>query len=193
MSMEPRPNYYEVLQVSPRASVLVISKAYRVLVALYHPDNQDTGDETMFRLVVEAARVLTDPVSRTAYDAGRLEEIGAAAGLVDEAPEPGPPTDEPARRAVLLEALYNVRRSCPERPSVPIRVIPELLGGTMAQAQFTLWYLRGKKFIESTDDGWAITVAGVDYLEATRGVPRGSTGSLPALEPHEHVLEAPRP
>jgi hypothetical protein len=35
--------------------------------------------------------------------------------------------------------------------------------------QFTLWYLRGKKFIETQDDGVAITVAGVDHVEAVSG------------------------
>jgi curved DNA-binding protein CbpA len=195
MRSPERPNYYEILQVSPRAHALVISKAYRLLAALYHPDNQETGDEEMFRLVVEAARVLTDPVSRSAYDAGRLDEATVRGGVAPDLAGDGDSRrgllDEPCRRVAVLEALYNLRRSRPDRPSVPIRVIPELLGTSMEEAQFTIWYLRGKRFIENTDDGWAITVAGVDYLEATRGTGRAEdTAPLLSLKAPEQAMEA---
>jgi hypothetical protein len=46
-------------------------------------------------------------------------------------------------------------------------VIPDLFGCSIDEAQFTLWYLRGKKLIEMTDDGMAITVTGVDYVESS--------------------------
>src|SRR5262249_60822328 len=74
--------------------------------------------------------------------------------------------DERELRRLLLQSLYNVRRTQPHRPSLPLRVIPDLFGCSIDEAQFTLWYLRGKKFIEMTDDGMTITVAGVEHVES---------------------------
>lgn len=48
------PNYYEVLQVSRAAQPLIITKAYRLLAAFYHPDNKETGDSEAFHNVVAA-------------------------------------------------------------------------------------------------------------------------------------------
>ncbi len=61
-------DFYEVLQVSPRAHPLIITKAFRLLAALYHPDNKQTGDGQTFKQIVEAYRVLSDPLRRSAYD-----------------------------------------------------------------------------------------------------------------------------
>ena len=55
---------YEVLQVSPRAHPIIITKAFRLLAALYHPDNTQTGDVAAFKQVVEGYRVLSDPLRR---------------------------------------------------------------------------------------------------------------------------------
>jgi len=62
------PNYYEMLQVSRAAQPLIITKAYRLLAAFYHPDNKETGDREAFHNVADAYRVLCDPVRRAAYD-----------------------------------------------------------------------------------------------------------------------------
>lgn len=173
------PDYYEVLQVSPRAHPMVIVKAYRMLAALYHPDNRATGDVDRFREVAEAAKVLTDPRRRAAYD---RERGGGGNGHSDghgngketaeppdarEPERPRHPDDHRAQRQALLQALYNMRRNRPSQPGLSLLVIIELLGCSVDEAQFTLWYLRGKKFIEASDDGWAITVAGVDFVESS--------------------------
>ncbi len=187
------PNYYEVLQVSRAAQPLIITKAYRLLAAFYHPDNKETGDREAFHNVVTAYRVLCDPVRRAAYD---RDTFGTSS------PPPsngGPPErelserrteDERDLRRQLLQALYNVRRTEPHRPSLPLMVIPDLFGCSIDETQFTLWYLRGKKFIEMTDDGMAITVAGVDYVESHEfGLPT-STSPDPALGPGLFMLGA---
>ena len=186
------PNYYEVLQVSRAAQPLIITKAYRLLAALYHPDNKETGDRETFHTVVAAYRVLSDPVRRAAYD---RDTFGTSSPLQSNG---GPPEREPSERRTederdlrrqLLQALYNVRRTEPHRPSLPLMVIPDLFGCSIDEAQFTLWYLRGKKFIEMTDDGMAITVAGVDYVESHElGLATG-TPPDPALGPGSFMLE----
>ena len=187
------PNYYEVLQVSRAAQPLIITKAYRLLAAFYHPDNKETGDREAFHNVVTAYRVLCDPVRRAAHD---RDTFGTSS------PPPsngGPPERELSERRTederdlhrqLLQALYNVRRTEPHRPSLPLMVIPDLFGCSIDETQFTLWYLRGKKFIEMTDDGMAITVAGVDYVESHEfGLPT-STSPDPALGPGSFMLGA---
>ena len=181
MEQHELPDYYEVLQVSRRADPLILTKAYRLLAALYHPDNKETGDEEKFRQVVDAYRELSDPLRRSAYDRGKFpgngchaSGTGGSASVTTDTPpvKDRPAPDERQLRRLLLHALYNIRRYRPYRPGVSLLVIAELFGCSIEEAQFTLWYLRGKKLIEITeDDGIAITVTGVDYLEANDAEP----------------------
>ncbi|HEY3066228.1 MAG TPA: DnaJ domain-containing protein [Methylomirabilota bacterium] len=164
------PNHYEVLQISRAAQPLIVTKAYRLLAAFYHPDNRETGDPEAFKNIVDAYRVLSDPVRRAAYD---REKFGMPSPLSSNGREhvrelrEARSQDEGDFRRQLLHALYNVRRAQPHRPSLPLMVIPDLFGCSIDEAQFTLWYLRGKKFIEMTDEGMAITVTGVDHVESS--------------------------
>jgi curved DNA-binding protein len=179
------PDYYEILQVSRHAHPIVITKTYRLLAALYHPDNKETGDTDRFQRVMDAAKVLTDPLRRAAYDHERFgfRPINGNGG--DAVPEdagfgrPRHAGDQRAQRQILLQALYNMRRNRPNQPGLSLMVILELIGCTVDEAQFTLWYLRGKKFIEPVDEGWAITVAGVDFVESS-GLDSGA--EAPAAE-----------
>jgi curved DNA-binding protein CbpA len=182
-------DHYEVLQVSRTADPLIITKAFRVLAAVYHPDNRETGDADVFRRLVEAHRLLADPVSRAAYD----RQLGRSGNGHGTAAAPLPP-ESPARsagderqlRRMLLHALYTVRRSRPSNPGVSMRALVELCSCSVDEAQFSLWYLRGKKLIDSTGDGdYAITVAGVDEIEAADGVrlERSGGGVIPLPEP----------
>jgi hypothetical protein len=172
MTDMPARDHYEVLQVSRRAHPLIVAKAYRLLAALYHPDNKSTGDLARFREVVEAYGVLSDPERRAAYDRLRPPgggELGLPNGgqeLLERLPH-----DERELRALILQVLYSTRRATPSRPSVPLHVIAELGGCTVDELQFTLWYLRGKKLIEAVDGSEiVITVDGVDLVEAN-GMP----------------------
>jgi curved DNA-binding protein CbpA len=149
---------------------MVINKTYRLLAALYHPDNRDTGDAERFQQVMDAAHVLTDPVRRAAYDHERCGAHRPGGPAFREDAGPGWPRqadDHRAQRQILLQALYDMRRNRPNQPGLSLMVILELLGCAIDEAQFTLWYLRGKKFIEPVDEGWAITVAGVDFVESS--------------------------
>lgn len=64
-------DYYEVLQVHPRASQEMIKKAYRTLMGEMgaHPDLG--GDEERAKVINEAYAILGDPSRRRAYDAVR--------------------------------------------------------------------------------------------------------------------------
>ena len=60
------PDYYDALEVSPRARQSVIDKAYRALMREDHPDQG--GDARRAQLLNEAHEVLSDPVRRREYD-----------------------------------------------------------------------------------------------------------------------------
>jgi DnaJ-domain-containing protein 1 len=69
---------YELLEVSPRASVEVIRKAYQALALKYHPDRQpedrkDEAEKLMSKLNI-ARDTLLDPERRKAYDQKRKKE-----------------------------------------------------------------------------------------------------------------------
>ncbi len=164
---------YDVLQVSPRAHPLIITKAFRLLAALYHPDNTQTGDAERFKALAQAYAVLSDPARRAAYD----REHVVSATLQDSfgpAVE-GEPLESVSRRHgddvemrhVILQALYDVRRRQPYKPGLSLMVLAELVGCPIAELQYTLWYLRGRHYIDTTNDSdLVITVEGVDALEA---------------------------
>ena len=65
-------NYYEILEVNPKASKEVIEKAYKVLVKKYHPDLY-TGEkrkyaETKIKEINAAYNILSDGFLREQYD-----------------------------------------------------------------------------------------------------------------------------
>src|SRR5258708_9562792 len=61
-------DYYEVLQVNPKADPETIHRVYRILAQRFHPDNGGTGRSEMFRGILEAYKVLSDPERRASYD-----------------------------------------------------------------------------------------------------------------------------
>ena len=191
MKAPDAPDHYEILQLSPRAHPLVITRAFRLLAAMYHPDNKDTSDEEMFRRVITAYRVLSDPVRRAAYD---RDVLGVRTEAPDGKPTAAPPLDgqpldERQLRELILHALYNNRRSQPHRPGLSLMVLSELFGCGVDEMQFTLWYLRGKRFIETgPDEELVITVTGVDHVEASRGMEHEAAEML-ALPPLRAVLD----
>lgn len=65
-------NYYEILEVSPKASKEVIEKAYKVLAKRYHPDlysddKKEYAEEKLKEINV-AYKILSDNLLRDQYD-----------------------------------------------------------------------------------------------------------------------------
>ena len=68
--MKREPTLYEVLEVSPHASALIIRAAYRCLTQLTHPDKRAGTDEASDRQaqINYAYSVLSDPDKRQRYN-----------------------------------------------------------------------------------------------------------------------------
>ncbi|HEX4932929.1 MAG TPA: DnaJ domain-containing protein, partial [Gemmatimonadaceae bacterium] len=69
MPSSPHIDYYEVLQVSPRADSETIERVFRLLAKRYHPDNRESGNAERFSELVDAYRVLANAEERARYDA----------------------------------------------------------------------------------------------------------------------------
>ena len=155
---------YQTLQLHENAHPVLVTQAFRVLAAMYHPDNGESGDRDQFERVVQAYRLLSDPVRRAAYDRDRSSGPDGSPRTRDVgAPKP---TTERRLRSLILTTLYNTRRNAFEKPGLTMWVLAQLTESSLDEVRFSLWYLRGKKLIEiDHDDCVAITVAGVDAVE----------------------------
>src|SRR5580692_10550418 len=70
-------DYYEVLQISPKADNETIHRVFRMQAARYHPDNKQTGNAERFRMLSRIYETLVDPKRREQYDIRRqLREPG---------------------------------------------------------------------------------------------------------------------
>lgn len=159
-------DYYEVLQLSSKAELETIHRVYRIMAARYHPDNPESGDQEKFLLLSEAYKVLSDPSRRSQYDSLRGEEqqrplpVFQAKAFVDDK------EGETNRRLGVLCILYAQRRRDPEHPHVTLLEIEEMMGVPREHLEFTMWYLRQKKFVERTDGSdCCLTADGVDFVE----------------------------
>ncbi len=162
-------NYYEFLQISPNAKAETIHRIYRFLAARYHPDNRVTGDPEKFLLLNRAYEVLSDPERRARYDAtfnghelppGTLfESVDFMDGIEGEV----------NRRLAVLSLLYRQCRANIHSPHVSLLDLEAQIGVPREYLDFTLWYLRSKKYIRQEDSAeLALTCLGVDYIEANR-------------------------
>lgn len=159
-------DYYEILQLSPKADMETINRVYRIMAGRFHPDNTESGDQERFLLLSEAYRVLSNPDTRARYDNARQTEsprplpMFQARAFVDEK------QGEVNRRLGVLCLLYAQRRRNHEHPSVSLLDLEELMAIPREYLEFTLWYLKEKKYLQM-DQGadFSLTAAGVDFVE----------------------------
>ena len=167
MPIEKTEDYYEVLQVSPNADAETIDRIYRLLAQRYHPDNQQTGDETRFRVLSEAYTVLRNPERRAKYDVLHQQQRQDRWRLVSSGAQSENDFEmEQVFRLTVLEALYTQRRLEPDKPGIFWGEFEKLTGRPREHLEFTIWYLIHKKFVERSDNSRLIlTVEGAEYLE----------------------------
>ena len=169
MAEKENIEYYEVLQVSDSAEPETISRVYRLLAQRYHPDNQETGNESRFREITEAYGVLSDPEKRARYDVGLLQRRKDRWRLVASGPASENDFEmEQVVRLTILEALYTKRRIEPANPGIFFREFEKLIGRPREHLEFTIWFLEKKRYIVTDDNArLTITVDGVEYLESS--------------------------
>lgn len=65
-------NYYEILEISPKASKEIIDKAYKTLAKRYHPDANSVENkqwaEEKFKKINEAYEIISNKEKREEYD-----------------------------------------------------------------------------------------------------------------------------
>ncbi len=164
---EDGTDYYEFLQISPKAEQATIQRVYRFLATRYHPDNPETGDAERFLQLKQAFEVLSDPKRRAAYDLSRPSHE----------PQPNPAFEsidymdgidgEVNRRLAVLSLLYSKRRAHPDEPKVSLADVESRMGFPREYLDFATWYLKSKKYITKEDNSdFELTALGVDYVES---------------------------
>ena len=165
MSSSQLADYYEILQVSPRADRETIERVFRHLANRYHPDNHDSGDADKFSQLVEAHTVLSDPEQRATYDVNYERVREARWRLFDQKSSTSEIVTDARIRLGILSLLYVARRNNSNEPGVGVMELERVLSIPDSVLQFQTWYLRENNWIERLSTGmWAITAAGVDKL-----------------------------
>jgi curved DNA-binding protein CbpA len=167
MADEKAVDYYEVLQVSSGADPETIHRVYRYLAQRFHPDNQETGNDGLFRQVHDAYTVLSDPERRARYDITYQQQRQDRFRLVATGGDVRNDFEmEHMVRLTLLEVLYTRRRMEPSAPAIFSGDLEGLIGRPREHLEFTIWFLSQKKFVTRDDNArLQITAEGVEHLE----------------------------
>lgn len=178
-SADALPDYYELLQVSPKADPDMLHRVFRLLAQRYHPDNATTGDENTFRAIADAYKVLSDPEKRAAYDVNYQARRMLRWQIFDQRSAAVGKAAEKSKRRGILELLYTSRRNQPHQPSMTLHELEDLLGCPREHLEFSLWYLKENGLITRSDNArYTITAKGVDYAELEFGDREESIGNL---------------
>ena len=176
---EQELDLYEFMQIHPKAEPETVHRVYRILAARYHPDNQETGGEELFKALVRAYRVLADPVQRAAYDVERTHAEKKQWRIFNSQTASGGVGAEKEKRHGILSMLYLKRMREADQPGVPIQEMEEMLGIPREHLEFTIWYLKEQGFIVRNDSGrFTITVKGVDRAEELGAAPAPASSLL---------------
>ena len=165
MEKESFVDYYEILQVSPRADQEIIERVFRQLAKRYHPDNKRTGDDGKFRIVAEAYSVLSDQEKRAAYDDIHKTTDPHEGTVNFSASETRDSEAEKRIHQVILVMFYIARKQNVMKPGVGLLELEKLVGLPENELEFHIWYLKEKEWIQRLETGeFAITANGVDKI-----------------------------
>jgi hypothetical protein len=177
-------DHYETLQVSRRADADTIRRVYHLMAQRYHPDNHETGSEELFRQVVKAHEVLSDPARRAAFDVQLASHDRARLHLFENWQSSRGVQSEVLKRQAILRLLYNKRFTDGDRPWIILRDFENLMGCPREHLEFSFWVLRENKMVSRGDNArYEITYQGVAAVEAEE-----TGGQPPAIHP---LLAAP--
>ena len=158
-------DYYEVLQVSPRADRDTIERVFRYLANRFHPDNRETGDAERFSEIVDAYELLSSSAKRAQYDLSYERVREARWRMFSQDSVEDNVTADGRIRVAIMSILYIVRRNNPGEPGVGAVELERLLECPEPVVKFHCWYLRENNWITRLETGaFAITAPGVDRL-----------------------------
>ncbi len=156
-------DFYEVLQISPKADMETIQRVYRLLALRYHPDNGETGHQATFETVLKAYRLLSDPKARAAYDVQHSRRERLRWKIFDQSTSLDAREIEKRQRSGVLSLLYTKRMREVHKPGMTLAEMEALLDCAREHLEFTVWYLLEKGLIRRADDArFMITAEGVD-------------------------------
>ena len=162
-------DFYELLQLHPKADPDTIHRVYRLMAQRYHPDNKETGHTERFRVITEAYQTLSNPEKRASYDLKTESQRQRRWKIFDQGSAANGVGDEKRKRDGILGVLYTKRLKDPEYPTMSIQDLEDLLGVAREQLEFSVWYLKEQGQIVRTDSGkYSITIKGVDAAEAAQ-------------------------
>ncbi|TVP55680.1 MAG: molecular chaperone DnaJ [Gemmatimonadales bacterium] len=193
MTDEYEIDYYEVLQVSPKADQDTIERVFRHLAKRFHPDNGDSGDADRFSQISQAFRILSSPEERARYDAGYGQARRAQWKIFDQASATNNVESDRQIRLGLMTLLYQARRRDVDNPGMGIIDLERILDCPQDHMKFHLWYLKESGWVQRLDNGfYAITVEGIDELNRQEIPWAGRMHQLPATtEPEDEKVIRP--
>ncbi|TKB18546.1 MAG: J domain-containing protein [Mesorhizobium sp.] len=163
-------DYYELLEISPKANSETIDRIFRYFAMRYHPDNRDTGDEARFSEIVDAHNTLKDPVTRAHYDIQYRDYLSHRRELAEAASDPRTIERDSVIQAKVLSLLCARRRQDVHNPGIGDEELERLSGCSTEHLDFHLWYLKAKGWIARIENGmFAITVEGIDRANSVFG------------------------
>ena len=164
---ESEPDYYDILQISPKAELETVHRVFRIMAARFHPDNPETGDVEEFLRMKQAHAVLSDPVRRAEYDALRESRETGPMPIFELKDFVTGVEAEANRRLGVLSLLYNQRRMDPDHPGVSLLDLEKRMAFPREYLNFTMWYLRSKEYVVAADNSdYALSARGADYVES---------------------------
>lgn len=175
-------DYYELMQISPKAELETIKRVYKMLVARLHPDNAETGNAEAFMELRRGFEVLSDPQSRASYDADYSARVKQPLPPVEPGEFATGVDAELSRRVSILCLLYKQRQTNPARSGLSLLEIEQATRCPQEFVSFTIWYLQSKNYVTSADNSdFVITPAGIDYLEANLPEGKNPATDVPGL------------
>ena len=186
----PLIDHYEILQLSRSAEAETIRRVFHVMASRYHPDNKETGNAEMFRQMVEAHEVLSNPEKRAALDARLAAQAKGRVHLFKTFEESQGVEAEIRKRQGILRLLYTKRLTEAHAPSLSSRDFEEVLAVPREHLEFSFWLLKESKLITRADNNrFEITVQGVLAFEAEERAKHRAAAPMPMVA---DLLPAPQ-
>jgi hypothetical protein len=202
-------DYYEYLMISPNADRAMIEWAVRLMLTRYGKKNGEQADQAKYELVKEAYRTLADPKRRELYDSLRKEhaEIAPESDSLDALSRAVVPARSKDQRISIesirveqtataadvelqrrlregvMSSLYDIVITRPRNPELGRAEIARSIGARIDEIEFTIWFLREKDLLKTTNQGlYAITAKGVEWVE-NGGIPHLASRAAGATSP----------